>query len=219
MQPIPKIFDLDIRPFAEADARQVAAIHRASFPDKLETLLGESCILDTYRERVFNPPADTYGLVAVHKRDGRMAGFVLSSELGVAPTLAHRFVGSAALRRHFPRRLPFSPALWRFALQRVLRRFGSHGENEGASMPLGPKTCVIKLLGVDPAFRFGNAAFDLMLAAEDEARRRGATRVCGLVEASNSAAERVYTRLDWVRTSPDRRDYAIFAMHKDLASA
>lgn len=216
MASIPKIFELEIRPFVEADAPAVAAVHIASFPEKLESLLGIGAIVDTYRERVFAPGADTYGLVAISRRDGRLAGFVLSSELGVPPALAHRFIGSAALRRHFVRRAPFSPRLWRFVLERIRRKFAPHGENEGATLPLGPTTCVVKLLGVDPAFRFGNTPFDLMLAAEEEARRRGATRVCGLVEASNRAAERVYERLGWVRTSPHRRDFAVFAMHKDL---
>lgn len=216
MTSIPKIFDLEIRPFVEADAPAVAEMHIASFPDKLESLLGPAAIIDTYRERVFAAGADTYGLVAISRRDGRLAGFVLSSELGVPPALAHRFIGSAALRRHFPRRVPFSPRLWRFMLTRIWRKVAPHGENEGATLPLGPTTCVVKLLGVEPAFRFGNTPFDLMLAAEEEARRRGATRLCGLVEASNRAAERVYERLGWVRTSPDRRDFAVFAMHKDL---
>lgn len=218
MNSIPRIFDLDIRPFVEADTRAVAAVHKLSFPGKLESLLGEAAILDSYRERVFGPNADTYGLVATSRRDGRVAGFVLSSELDVPPALAHRFIGSAALRRHFLRRILFTPPLWHFVLTRVWRKFVPHGENEGATLPLTSTTCVVKLLGVEPAFRFGNTPFDLMLAAEDEARRRGATRLCGLVEASNRAAERVYERLGWVRTSPDRRDFSVFAMHKELLS-
>jgi GNAT superfamily N-acetyltransferase len=102
-------------------------------------------------------------------------------------------------------------------LRRVVRKLFDGPPNEGDALPLGAESCVIKPVGVAPECRFSNAAVDLMQAGEAEARRRGATRLIGLVERSNTKAARLYAFLGWARTSPEREDFGVYAMHKDLA--
>lgn len=213
---VPRLLDLDIRPLREADFDAVARLHAVCFPDKIETLLGARCITDTYHDRYIGPMADSFALVAVHRRDGRYVGFVYGTNPGATGTFAHAFISRAALKRHFLRRAIFLPRVWLFVFRRILRKLGGGAPNEGDRLELGAGSCVVKMVGVAPEFRFGNAAFDLMQAVEDEARRRRATRLVGLVERSNRSAERLYSFLGWVRTSPDRNDYAVFAMHKNL---
>jgi ribosomal protein S18 acetylase RimI-like enzyme len=74
----------------------------------------------------------------------------------------------------------------------------------------------INHVAVAPAFRFGNIGIDLMLDAEEQASKRGARRVFGMVHAKNTSAQRLYYSIGWVRTLPDARDLDPIPIHKDL---
>ncbi len=218
MKQVPKLYDIEIRPLKEEDFIETARVHVACFPEKIESLLGPACIIDTFRERFLSPSPDTYGLVAIHKPDGRLAGFVYGAKTGLTGRAAHRFTTSETLRRHMLRRGWWHPHVWQYVLRRLWGKWFTSASNEGYTLPLPPDSSVVKMLGVDPPFRFSNVGFDLMAAFEAEAVRRGATQAFALVDRANSRAERLYESIGWARTSPRELDYAVFAMHKDLAA-
>lgn len=218
MKQVPKLFDIEIRPLTEQDLIEAARVHMVCFPEKIESLLGPACIIDTFRERILGPSPDTFGLVAIHKPDSRLAGFVYGAQTGLRGRAAHRFTTSVTLRRHMLRRGWWHPGVWRYVLRRLWGKLLRSGANEGYTLPLPPDSSVVKMLGVDPPFRFSNIGFDLMAAFEGEAVRRGARRAFALVDRANSRAERLYVSIGWARTSPRARDYAVFAMHKALTS-
>ncbi|MCH7526694.1 MAG: GNAT family N-acetyltransferase, partial [Planctomycetes bacterium] len=83
------------------------------------------------------------------------------------------------------------------------------GTTPGASEYVAP-------MGVDPDFRFSNVGFDLMLDVEEQAKRRGARRIWGLVAHGDARAERMYAYLGQRRASPPSDKYSFFAMYKDL---
>lgn len=211
-----KLYDIEIRVLQEADFPAAARLHRICFPDKIESLLGDSCIIDTYHERFSGAAADSYALVAIHRRDGRLAGYIYASDMGPEPFWAHAFVGRTTIRRQMRSRAWRTPAVWAWLLKRVWRKLFARDLNEGDVVQMPPHTTVAKMLAVDPDFRFGNVGIDLMLEIESEARRRGARRLAGLVEHRNRKAERLYNSIGWVRTTPATEKYTVFSMHKDL---
>jgi len=211
-----KSFDIRIEMLSEQYVEEAASLHRVCFPDKIETLLGQACVRDVYRDRFLGPHPDTYCLVAIHKPDGKLAGYLYGSDLVPQSSSPHAFINNRLLLRHVLRRGWFSPPVWKWCLRQFTSRFKKENHNEGSVVPIPPWGSVAKMLGLHPDFRGGNVGVDLMLAIEGEARKRGARRLYGLVERSNIKAEKLYASIGWVRTSPDTDRWQIFSMHKDL---
>jgi len=212
-------YPLEIVDLTEERVMDTARLHALSFPDKIETLLGIDCIAEVLRERFLGPRRDSYCRLAIHKPDGRLAGFLYSTTLWPDNRWSHAFINRAIFRRHFWRKLWLRSAVWGYALQTLRGRFGRKVLNERESEPYYPNTEVAKMLAVSPDFRGGNVGVDLMLDIEPMALARGAVRLNGLVERSNIKAEKLYKSIGWVRTSPDTDRYDVFAMHKMLAQA
>ncbi len=211
-----KNFEIRIEPLSERYVEDAARIHAVCFPDKIETLLGHDCICDVYHTRFLGPQRDTFCLIAVHQPDGKLAAYLYGSEPMKDPDMPHGFINQRVFRRHLFRKIWFRPDLWRFLVKFAWRKFFDKSYNEGADKPVPEWASVAKMLGIHPDFRGGNIGVDLMLAIEDEARKRGARRLMGLVEQTNIKAEKLYKSIGWVRTSPDADKYTVFAMHKDI---
>lgn len=199
--------------------QDTARLHAASFPDKIETLLGLDCIADVLRERFLGADRDSYCRIALSEPDGRLAGYLYSTKLWPDNRWSHAFINQAIFRRHFWRKVWLRPAIWRYLLKSVTGRFGKRVLNEREVEPFYPDTEVAKMLAVSPDFRGGNVGADLMRDIEPNAIERGARRLNGLIERNNIKAERLYKSIGWVRTSPDTDEFDVFAMHKILAPA
>jgi len=217
-----KIFDIRIEELSEPYLEATARVHAVCFPDRIETFLGLDCIVAVYRDRFLGPRRDSQCLLAINQRDDRVAAFVYASEpghgRGQTLALANRFISPRVLKRYLLARMWFRPRVWLYVLRRVFRKLKPGGWDEGATLPLPPDAVAAKMLGVAPEFRFGNVGIDLMVAIQNDAHRRGVVRMMGLVEQTNTKAERLYRFLGWVRTSPNSDHYAVFAMQKDLTT-
>jgi len=217
-----RLFDIRIEELSEPYLEDTARIHAACFPDRIETYLGLDCIVAVYRDRFLGPQGDSRCLLAINQPDGRVAAFIYASHLerGWAPTLAlaNRFISPRVLKKYLLARMWFRPRVWLYVLRRAIHRLKPGGWDEGATLSLPRDAVVAKMLGVAPEFRYGNVAIDMMVAIEDDARRQGAARLMGLVEQTNTKAQRLYHFLGWVHFSPNSDQYAVFAIHKDLSA-
>jgi len=212
-----KHFDIDIRDLTEEYVDACARVHAECFPDKLETLLGLECLRDCLRRRYMKPQGDCFCRIAVSKSDGRLAGYVYAEPMRAV--VSNSFLNRPIARAHLLRRIWLRPRLWLYVVRRVYRSLFRKTWNEGLTLHGRPDWEVAKMLGIHPDFRGGNVGVELMLAHERDARARGMTRVCGLIERTNVKAARLYQSIGWVYTSPDWQKYDVFAMHKDLTPA
>lgn len=210
--------DIDIVDLSEPRVDECARLHAECFPTKLETLLGHECIADCLRTRYIHPPGDCFCRVGIRKSDGKLMAYCYAEPLRPDGGWSNAFLSPALAKKHLLRRLWLRPGVWAWVVRRIWNTLAGLDDNEGASLRVPPRGWeVAKMLGVHPQARGSNVSVDMMIDNEEEARRRGMTRVCGLIEASNTKAERLYASLGWVRTSGKR--YRVFAMHKDLVES
>jgi ribosomal protein S18 acetylase RimI-like enzyme len=211
-----KHYDIDIKDLSETYLDAVARLHALCFPAKIETLLGHDCLIDVLRERFLGPRRDSYCRIAVLKSDGKLAAYLYATPLGGKEAYSHAFINPRVLKAHLVRKVWLRPRVWGYMLRRFWNKRFKPLRNEGDAQAVHPHTEVAKMLAIDPDCRGGNVGVDLMLDQEREAAKRGARRVCGLIERNNIKAEKLYASIGWVRTSPDSDRYDIFAMHKDI---
>ncbi len=219
-----RLFELKIVDLNETLVRPAAEVHVRCHPGSLDALLGAECVADALRRRCLGPQPEMTGRVALHVPDGRVAGYCVSIPRAGVET-RNRILTPRVAAAHFLRRVWLSPALWRLAAGLVVRRLGigparggpagSTGAGAADSSPpdLGDRasTELVVQLDVDPAFRFSNVGFDLMLDMERQAFHRGARRVFGWVARHNHAAIRLYEYIHWRRRVPDfERDGFLF---------
>ncbi len=209
-------FDIDIVDLAEHHVAETARIHAACFPDKLETLLGLSCIEDCLRRRYIQPHGDCYCRVAVSRDNGRVAAYCHAERFKGGSGLANAFLRPDIAKAHLWRSGWMRPKVWLWLLRRVWARLFSRPGNEGDTLSVRDDWEVAKMLGIHPDYRGGNVGIDLMLDNEAEARKRGSKRICGLVEQNNIKAEKLYKSIGWVRTTENSTHWKVFAMHREL---
>lgn len=212
-------FEIEIRDLAIDDVAACAEIHQICFPNKIETILGNECIQDCLRTRYIAPHGDCVSRVAVDRESGRVAAYLHAEPMRPGDNLSNAFLNSNLARKHLLRRGWYRPRVWAWFARRLWRKLFARDWNEGTTLDIRPNWEVAKMLGIHPDFRGGNIGVDLMRDNEAEAQRRGAQRICGLIERSNIKAERLYASVGWVRTSTNSDHYEVFAMHRDLTEA
>lgn len=212
-----KHFEIEIRDLTEEFVDQTARLHKLCFPRKIESVLGVDCIADCLRRRYIQPHGDCYCRIAILKSNGKVVSYCHAESLSHGPS-AHAFLSRRIARKHLLRKIWFSPGAWAFLARRIAAKVFGRGLNERDTIAYQPDWEVAKMLAIDPEVRGGNVGVDMMLDNEREARRRGATRICGLIEKRNVKAARLYESIGWERDSPDTDRFEVFAMHKKLSS-
>ncbi|MBI4578367.1 MAG: GNAT family N-acetyltransferase [Planctomycetes bacterium] len=220
-----KLYPIDIVDLSEDLLDPLSRAFSRWWEGGVDVLLGLACIKEAFRQRCLSAGADMACRIAMLKADRRMVGFCLSVP---QPKMnqSSALVTHALALRHLKWRIWTSPRLWRYVNRFLVRRikarfFGRGGKEQMSAFAaqdglLDGKTEYVAQLIVDADYRFGNIGFDLMLDMEEQARRRSARRVCGLVNRNNIRAQRVYAAVGWKRTSPGDTNHDHFMMHKDL---
>lgn len=199
-----------VRPLKVADLSQIAAIHTAAFPSSALSRLGVGAVR-RYYEWLLTGPHDA--LIVGCDVDGALAGFLFGGRFSGAMTgFLERNVA------YLSARVLARPAVWREAhireraraavrLLRVARRRARSADHRGstASRPRAEPMFVeqrapsfgVLVIAVDPSFQRRGVGSELMAAACEEARGRGAARMHLTVELGNSGAIAFYERLGW----------------------
>ncbi len=217
-----KLFDIDIQDLTEPYVVPVARLHAECFPEKLESQLGIACVADLLQRRCLGPHPDFFCRVAVLTSDGRLGGYVLSA--GLRRDHHCPFITPSSILIHFARRGWTSLRIWRLLICLVCAKIHGRKANReaipatqiaaGEAASAAPAE-FINHVAVAPAVRFGNIGIDLMLDAEEQAWKRGARRVFGMVHAKNTAAQRLYFSIGWKKTFSDAGDLDSIPIHKD----
>ncbi len=208
----PRQIDIDIVDVCEPHVETVAKFLVTAFPDYLDAALGERCLASLLRERCMGPDRKTVCRIAIRKSDGACVSCCFCG-LITPDGDAHLLVDREVARREVRRLIWTTPALWRYMLRWFYRKLFDRSSYEGRPPGAG---MVASHLVVHPDCRGSNVGRDMMLDADEVARRYGVRRLCGVVHRDNYKAERLYASIGWVRSSPEAAHYTVFSMHKDL---
>lgn len=194
------------------EAAEVAALHRAVFPDYESSRLGPA-----FCERLLNAySVRTDAFVLVTGGDG---GPITGYLVGCPPSVQRAVNDQLALRGAlaYAARAVRSPAqvaaglgsAWKRARRVVGQKVGrssAPAPPPDADEPVRGSDARVVLIGVLPEARGTGAADALLAGFALRARHRGAQRADLVVEAGNDAARRCYERNGWRAERPDAPD-------------
>lgn len=193
-----------IRLLSAADLPAVAAIHSAAFPDSALTKLGREAVRRYYEWQIVGPH-DGVNIGAFS--DDAMLGFcfggIRRGALGGFLEKNRRFLIIRAATRPWLLFNPLFRERVQFAIQRLFGKLRpSKPPLAASSPPVVPQSVPafgILSIAVDPRHQGSGAAQLLMEYSEQEALRRGFSRMHLTVHPSNTRAVRFYEKMGWQR--------------------
>lgn len=191
-----------IRPLTLADLSGIVAVHQAAFPGSAITRLGPEAVRRYYAWQLTGPH-DSQNIGAFV--DGRLVGFCFGGTFRGALSGYLRENRIFLATRLLVRPWLLADPIFRNRIVRgvqALRRFGRTRSN-AHSHPVTeqrPSSFGILSIAVDPQLQGAGVGQVLMVAAEEEARRRGCEQMNLSVSTENQQAIRFYERGGWTRT-------------------
>lgn len=182
----------------------VASIHMAAFPDSALTKLGREAVRRYYEWQIVGPhDGVNIGAFADEVMLGFCFGGIRRGALGAFLEKNRRFLIIRAATRPWLLFNPLFRERAQFAIQRLFGKLGpSKPPVAASSQPVVPQPVPafgILSIAVDPRHQGSGAAQLLMEYSEQEALRRGFSRMHLTVHPSNMRAVRFYEKVGWQR--------------------
>lgn len=190
----------------------VVEIHREAFPESAMTLLGKRVVDRYYRWQFIGPHPLPFA--AGVWREGTLQGFVFGGvRRGAVSGFARRFLSTVivgALTHPAGAKKLIGPKVvpvLRFMVRRTPQTSSpAVVEPARATSPVAPASAPslgVLSIAVARRARGTGAATELLVAAEQEARRSGFSQMHLTVDTTNARALRFYEREGWVRKESD----------------